>query len=344
MIGLNKNGKTTHNSRLTAPEIANLWTQYQNDTMAICIFKYMLHIVEDKSVRPILQFALSLAEGHIIKIKEFFVAEKFPIPHGFTDKDVNLEAPRLFSDEFSVTYTYIASIHGMAGYAAALSCNMRRDIRDYFVQCQNETMDLFNDSLDLLLEKGIASRPPFINPPTSYEFVESKSFLQGILGGERPLNCIEISNIYWDIKKGQLDRALCIGFSQVSKSQEVKDFLWRGVKVISKHVEILESLLSKEQLPSPKSEESEITSSTVSPFSDRLMMYQKMVIGSTQLGLYGTAIGTSQRYDLGVNFSRLLLELTDFLKDGYKLMIKNNWVEQVPLADDRAKLSGQKKD
>ncbi|MFP9131283.1 DUF3231 family protein [Niallia sp. BSM11] len=342
MSYLKNEGETLHHPRLTAPEIANIWTQFQNDSMAICIYKYMLIIVEDESIRPILELALKLAEGHITKIKEFLSKENFPVPHGFNEKDVNLEAPRLFSNEFCLTYTYIASIHGLAGYAAALSSNMQRDIREYFVQCQIETMELFNLSLDLLLEKGIVSRPPFINPPNNYEFVESKTFLKGIFGVERTLNCIEISNIYWDIKKGQLDKALCIGFAQVAKSQETKDFLWRGVKIISKHVEILETLLSQDQLPSPKSEEAEITNSTISPFSDRLMMYQKMVIGSTQIGLYGTAIGTSQRYDLGLQFSRLLVELADFLKDGYKLMIKNNWVEQAPLADDREKLSGQR--
>lgn len=344
MNELKKDGEISHNVRLTAPEIANIWTQFQNDSMAICVFTYMLKIVEDVSIRPILELALNLAKGHIVKATEYFQAEKFPIPHGFTEEDVNLEAPRLFSDEFCVTYTYIASIHGLAGYAAALSCNMRRDIRDYFVQCQTETMELFNRSLDLLLEKGIVSRPPFINPPNNYEFIESTTFLQGILGGERTLNCIEISNIYWDLKKAQLDKSLCVGFAQVAKSQEVKDFLWRGVRIANKHIETLETLLSHDQLPYPKSEDSEVTNSTISPFSDRLIMYHKLLIGSTQVGVYGTAFATSQRYDLGVHFSRLMLELADLLKDGYKLMIKHKWAEQVPLTDDRKKLSGQRKD
>ncbi|HWO77421.1 MAG TPA: DUF3231 family protein [Bacillus sp. (in: firmicutes)] len=342
MNDLMKDGETSHNVRLTAPEIANLWTQYQNDSMSICIFKYMLKIVEDLSIRPILELALSLAEGHITKGREFFTKEKFPVPHGFTEEDVNLEAPRLFSDEFCLTYTYIASVHGLAGYAAALGTNMRRDIRDYFVHCQNETMQLFNQSLDLLLEKGTVSRPPFINPPDNYEFVETKSFMQGILGGKRTLNCIEISNIFWDLKKAQLDRALCLGFAQVAKLQEVKDFLWRGVKLGSKHIEILESLLALEHLPSPKSEDAEVTNSTISPFSDRLIMYHKLVLGSTQAGVYGTAIATSQRNDLGVHFSRLLMEFTDLLKEGFNIMVKHKWVEQVPLADDREKLSGQR--
>jgi hypothetical protein len=29
------------NTRLTAAEIANLWSQYQNDTLAVCVNSYM---------------------------------------------------------------------------------------------------------------------------------------------------------------------------------------------------------------------------------------------------------------------------------------------------------------
>ncbi|MCM3765545.1 DUF3231 family protein [Neobacillus niacini] len=334
--------ETSHYVRLTAPEIANIWTQYQNDTMAICVYTYMLEIVQDDSIRPILEYALSLANGHIPVIKEYFTAEKFPIPHGFTEDDVNSQAPRLFSDEFCLSYTYIMSVHGLAGYAAALTTNMRRDIRDYYVQCQNETMELFNRSLDLLLEKGIVSRAPIINPPNDYEFVATNSFMHGLFGGQRTLNCIEISNIFWDLKKAQLDKSLCIAFAQVAQLQELKDFIWRGVKIAGKHVEILETLLSQDHLPSPKSEDAEITNSTISPFSDRLLMYHIVIIGSTQAGLYGTAIATCQRYDLGAHFIRLMMELAEFLKDGFKLMIKHKWAEQMPLADDREKLSGQR--
>jgi hypothetical protein len=137
-----------HNARMMAPEIANIWSQYQNDTMAICIYKYMPEIVEDVSIRPIMEFSLKLAEGHIPKIKDYFTQEKFPIPHGFTEDDVDVSALRLFSDELCLSYTYIMSVNGLAGCSAALTTNMRRDIRVYFVQCLNETMELFNKSLD----------------------------------------------------------------------------------------------------------------------------------------------------------------------------------------------------
>ena len=203
-------------------------------------------------------------------------------------------------------------------------------------------MELFNKSLDLLLEKGIVSRPPFINPTDSYMFIEKQSFMDKVTKKNRPLNCIEINNVFWDLKKIQLSKALIMGFSQVAKSKEVSKYLWRGVEIYSKHIEVLESLLSAENLSTSKSEEAEITNSTIAPFSDRLAMYHESLLGSTTIGFYGTAIGTSERADVTITFARLLAEMAKFLEDGLDIMIENKWVEQPPLADDRGKLSLQR--
>src|SRR5690554_3280170 len=104
------NTVTPHNVRATAPEISNLWSQYQNDSMAVCVYSYMLNIVEDTSIRPILETALTLAKSHLTKLQDYFKAERFPIPHGFTADDVMLTAPRLFSDELCLSYTYIMAV------------------------------------------------------------------------------------------------------------------------------------------------------------------------------------------------------------------------------------------
>ncbi|MFE4430801.1 DUF3231 family protein [Peribacillus butanolivorans] len=48
--------------------------------------------VKDSEVRSVFEFSLALSERHVKKLKEFFNNENFPVPKGFTDKDVNLEA------------------------------------------------------------------------------------------------------------------------------------------------------------------------------------------------------------------------------------------------------------
>ncbi|WP_027409312.1 DUF3231 family protein [Anoxybacteroides tepidamans] len=333
------NNPTPNYIRLTAPEVAALWSQYQNDTMAICVYKYMLNIVKDTSIRPILEFALNLAENHVAKVKDYLSQDEFPIPQGFNDADVNLDAPRLFSDEICLTYSYLMAVNGMALYAGAVATSIRKDVRDYFIQCQDESMKLFSESLDLLLQKGFVSRPPYIYPSKGREFIESKRFMGSFLGGKRPLTCVEISHVFWDLKKIQLSKAFTMAFAQVAKSKEVSKHLWRGVEIYAKQIEVMESILSQEQLPSPKSEEAEITNSTVAPFSDRLMMHHKGIFGSTTMALYGTAVGSCQRADLPLHYARFMAELAQYMEDGFSIMIKNKWVEQPPMAEDREALA-----
>jgi hypothetical protein len=94
--------ETQHNTRLTSPEVASLWTQYIDDSMNICIKKHVLERVEDAEIRSVYEFAIGLSQKHIEKIKELLGQEKYPIPIGFTHEDVYSNAPRLFSDSFFV--------------------------------------------------------------------------------------------------------------------------------------------------------------------------------------------------------------------------------------------------
>lgn len=168
--------ETQHNPKLVSTELANLWTQYMNDSMAICILNYMLKKVEDDEIRSILEFSLSLSKRHIQVIKGFLQEEEYPIPYGFVDEDVNLDAPRLFSDSFFLKYMHIMAAHGMTGYAVAFTTSARSDMRKFYADCNNETIELFNRSLDLMLSKGLYTRPPYLHPPDMAQYVKKQGF------------------------------------------------------------------------------------------------------------------------------------------------------------------------
>jgi hypothetical protein len=85
------------------------------DSLAICVFRFLLENVKDKNIREILEFALEFAESHIVKITEFLTQENFPIPKGFTEEDINLNAPPLFTDTFMLVYVHIMTLHGLTG-------------------------------------------------------------------------------------------------------------------------------------------------------------------------------------------------------------------------------------
>lgn len=228
--------ESNHVIRLTAPEIASLWTTYITDSMAICVQKHVLEKVEDTEIRSIYEFALSLSETHIEKIKQIFTLEKFPIPHGFTDEDIHFGAPRLFSDIFWLMYLNKMAINGLTGYALALTTSTREDIRDFFKHVNHSTIELYNKCTNLKLSKGIFMRPPAISIPDKVEFVQKQSFLTGWFGDRRPLNAIEISHMGLNLKKSILKQALFLGFAQVASSKKVRDYLTRAKDVVSTHI------------------------------------------------------------------------------------------------------------
>jgi hypothetical protein len=166
-----------------------------SDSMAICVIKHVLDKVEDTEIRAVFELALNLSQSHVEKIKQIFIDEGFPIPHGFTDEDVNLKAPRLFSDSFWLMYINKMSIHGLTGYAVALTTAIRADIRDFYTQVNDSTMELYNKSLNVKLSKGLYVRPPYISTPEKIDFVKKQSFLTGWFGERRPINAVEISHI-----------------------------------------------------------------------------------------------------------------------------------------------------
>ncbi|MFC0214055.1 DUF3231 family protein [Paenibacillus chartarius] len=330
---------TRHNIRLTSAEIANLWGAYMGNSMAVCILQYFNKHVEDIEIKEVLEYALSISKKHVSTITEIFEHEKFPIPVGFTDKDVNLNAPRLYSDTFFLNYLHQTTKSGFSLYAIALPNIARSDVRDFVSECIVSLTELYNKVADVSLSKGIFIRPPYITVSHDVEFVESKGFFTGFLGHVRPLNALEITHLYSNILTNALGKALIMGFSQVTKSDEIKEYFNRGKDIASKHLEVFSSMLRKEDLPAPMTWDHDVMDSKDAPFSEKLMLFH--VNGLNALGIfnYGAALSGSQRHDIHVEYGRLLSEIGLYAEAGAKLMVKNHWLEQTPLSPDRKEMT-----
>ncbi|MBZ9536805.1 DUF3231 family protein [Cytobacillus oceanisediminis] len=331
-----------NNIRLTSAEMSQLWGAYINDSLAVCVLKYFLEKVEDKEIRPILEQTFELSESHLEKLTSIFTVENFPIPQGFTDEDININAPRLYSDTYFLKYVYQMSQLGLNAYSIALPTVTRADILAYFSECLTEFIELHKMTTNLLLSKGLYIRPPYIPTPKEVDFVKSKSFLAGWLGERRPLLALEISNLFNNIQRNALGVATLLGFSQVANSKEVRQYMVHGKEIASKHVEIFGSILREEDLPVPMTWDSEVTDSTVSPFSDKLMMFQTTALNGIGMGYYGASIATSPRHDLATHYARLSFEIGKYSEEGTKIMFENGWFEQPPQAIDRDELAKRK--
>jgi len=328
-----------NNIQLTSAEVGNLWNQYINDSMNLCIVSHFVEHCKDEDVTSILKQSIDLSKSHLQSIRDFLSKEGHPIPKGFTKEDVNLDAPPLFPDHLILIYLQAMTLHGMNGYSLSTGTSTRKDQRSYFMKCSNEAMDLYDTLIDTMLDKGVLSKTPQINPPHDVDFVHRQSFLTGWFGKRRPLNAIEVNSLHHNMVKTTVKVMLEIAFSQVAKSKEVRDYLLRGMKVCESQLKAMSEALSESHLPSPRYWQSDVTDSTVAPFSDRLMLTHVVLLVSAAIGYYGTALSVCQRRDLSLKYTRLIAEISLYAEDGTNLLIKNGWLEQPPTFIDREALA-----
>ena len=151
--------------RLTAAEMSTLWSQYLNDSLAICVSSYFLENLEDEETHPILEFVLQTAKKNVSTLKKIFTKDEFPIPYGFTEQDVNTQAPKLFSDTFVQMYFKNMSILGMAPSGAALGLATRPDVISFHKSVLEASVHLQDLTRDIMLKQGTYIKPTlYINP------------------------------------------------------------------------------------------------------------------------------------------------------------------------------------
>lgn len=324
---------------LTAAEISALWLQYMGDSMAICVYKYFLKTVDNEEIKSILQFALQLAENHVMKITAILKSANYQIPIGFTGKDVNLKAPRLFSDQFLLFYSYIMTIHGLTSYSLAITNVEREDIQDFYFECVGSTRELYKKIIELAKTEFRFSSVPTVDSPDGVEFIDSTGIIANLFGDKRPLNSSEISSLFFNSRKTGFIRSLSLAFSQVAELEEVRQFMIKNVKLAGKDAESFEAILKEDNLPIPESWDAEITDSKISPFSDKLMMFHAALLVNTALSYYGAAMGSSLRSDIILNYKSVFNHALQAGAFCYNIMVKHGWLEKQPEAIDRKSLA-----
>lgn len=329
---------------LTSAEIASLWTGYMNDSMLKYVLDFMLKHIKDTDIKPVVQYAYDISSNHQEQLVSIFENEQYAIPNGFTEQDVNMNAPWLYTDTFCLSYVnYMAQV-GMVTYGAAVSMSNRKDIRDYFTTALTEMATLFNQSTEVALLKGVNARPPYIEVPKETDYVDNKKYLSGLnpFSEKRPLNAIEISHLYQNITTNAVGIKLCLSFAQTSPLKEVQDYMLRGKEISKKHIKVFVDTLLKDEIEASQVPDVGVSDSTTQTFSDKLMMFHMSLVISAGIGNYATAGAASQRSDLMINYERLSLEVARLAKSGADIMITNNWLEQPPGLKDRDKLAKNK--
>lgn len=325
---------------LTSTEITALWTTYLNESMVKSMLTHMLSNLDDQEIKAEIQQSYQMAQNNINFLVEFFQKQGFAKPIGFSDEDVYTDAPKLYSDTFTLIYVNHMSKVAMLGYSGFLAMCFREDIRLFFTKCLQGAANLYNSTLEMAMSKGFFVQAPYIEVPEDNDLVDSKKYLRGLnpFSEKRPLNAVEISHLYMNIQTNSIGNKLCLSFGQTSQNKEIQQYMLKGSEISKKHVKIFTDKLAESDIIAPGSPDVCVTESTTQTYSDKFMMFQISLLSAAGIGNYSAAAGASQRADLAVDYERLSVEIAEYAKSGADIMIKHNWLEQPPGLKDRKKL------
>jgi hypothetical protein len=327
------------NKKLTASELADLFANFQGDSMFTCVFEHFLQVVEDDEIKDYIDFAIALSRRHVSQISDIFTTEKIPVPVGFGDQDVRKDAPSLFGDAFMAFYIMQMAAISLTIYSSAYGIATRQDIMDYFRNNINDSAETYERGMHLLLAKGLDLSPPTIPYANKVDFVEKKSFISILTGRDRPLTAIEIKQLQFNINTNILGKSLMLGFSQVASSDKLRKYFREGAELSDKQIKAFSLPLTNDNLPSPKLMDAYVTDSTSAPFSDKLMLFHAGLSGGVALSNMGAALGQVMRHDLAAEFAAFIPMIGKYNNDGLNMMIDQGWLEEPFTAADRKKIS-----
>jgi len=331
-----------HSPRLTTSEIAQLWTSYMEHTMLRCLWTYFIATTKSSVLKEIEIETLDRIEKRIRIITGFLETENFPIPIGFSDSDINIDAPPLFSETFLVHFLRTELKTSLTFNTLNIGMSTRPDIRDFYSACVESTIRLNTKVTDFMLSEGILSKPPTAAISDENQSIKDPGFLAGFIGEKRPLLAIELAHLYNNSLENSIGRILLTGFKQVAPSPEVQEFMGKGIQLCGNFIDTMSAKAMEDQIDLTFTHDIGVTTSTISPFSEKLMMFHVTVLTSKAIGQYGVSLAASMRHDLAKTYAQMMIESAYCSKQGIKIMMRNGWLEEPPQVPNREKLAKEK--
>jgi hypothetical protein len=317
---------------LSSSELGNLWQAYQEKSMMLRLLEYFIEKSNEDETKEILQNVYTIESKNEEKVKTIFKNAGAVIPTAFSESDVNKNAPQLFDDNYVIMYVRTMSKVLSGLYTLHEGMSYRQDIRDLYMELTTDMQYIYSKTTKHLLDKAILTCPPIVHMPKEVDSINDTSYSNGLnpFRKRQALNTVEIGLVYQSLETNIAGMQLMIGFEQVAKEPDVKKYFTRGKELAKEIVSTMTDLLLGSDMPAPSTWAGMITDSTISPFSDRLMMYNTNLLSIFGLGSNSIGAAFSFRNDLLLKIGSIMVSTFDFAKDGGTILMQHGWLEEPP--------------
>lgn len=318
--------------------MGTLWLTYQEKTLIMRILEYFIEKSDEQQAKNLMGGLWQDLNYYVEQMEQLFEEQHIVKPKGFTKEDVNLEAPSLFDNGFDIMFIRVLKEVSMGMYTINMNMAYNDKVMIIYEGLTRITHKIYKQSTLYLLEKGILTLPPKVTMPKTTEFIEGKSYMSGFnpFNDKRPLNNIELGFLHHGIETNNIGMQLLLGFAQTAKNKDAKQYFVQGIELCKKQIKTYEQILLDSDVQFSATSGSTVTTSTVAPFSDRLMMNCVYLLNG--FSVVACSFGTffTLRNDISLKTALIAKDIYFYGDEGMKIMIKNGWFEEPPQMEDRA--------
>jgi Protein of unknown function (DUF3231) len=322
-------------TKLSSVEFGALWTTFHKKTMILRILEHLIDTAEDQEARDLMSGLYEKLQPKVEEIKTLMKNEGATVPEGFTGKDVNLNAPRLFENGFDIMFCRILKEVSMGMYVLHMTISYRQDIIELYKSLSEITQGYYEQFTAYLIKRDLLPRPNFTTMPNSITYIEDVSYMKGsnFFGGRRPISTVEFGLMYHSVEVNIFAFQLLRGFSQCATDVEARRYFAKGVNISKEILQGIEKVLLDENIKIPATSGGTITNSTIAPFSDKLMMFCIFLFGGFSLGGQGFSSTFILRDDVVAKNVVYAKDALEYTREGVKLMMDKGWLEEPPKMD-----------
>ncbi|MGN7177200.1 hypothetical protein BK139_14290 [Paenibacillus sp. FSL R5-0490] len=322
---------------LSVSEIGTIWQTYQEKTLIMRFLEYFIEKSDEQEARNILGGLWQELNFYVKEMEELFSDQGMVKPEGFTSADVNLEAPKLYDNGFDIMFLRVLKEVSMGLYTLNMNMTYNKKVLSIYEGLTTVTQKIYKLSTFYLLEKGILALPPKVTMPKNIEYIQSKKYKDGfrLTGDKRALNDLEIGILHHNMEANNIGMQLITGFAQCAQNKEAKKYFLKGKELAKKQIKMMEEILLEGDVQFSATSGATVTTSTVPPFSDKLMMHCIYILNGFSLVGSGTGAFFSLRNDIAMKSMILAKDIYFYAQEGIKIKIKNGWFEEPPQMEDR---------
>src|SRR5699024_7631716 len=123
-----------------------------------------------------------------------------------------------------------------------------------------------------------------------------------------------------------------------AKQQDIRNFFSNGAELSKSIIKEISETFLEDSIQVPSSSGGHATRSTITPFSDKLMMYCTSIFCVFAMWRNSLEKAISLRYDLAAKMMTFAKDIYEYENEGAKLIIKNGWMEEPPQMEERGNL------